>query len=63
MTAINPLAAKFDALFDKKLRLGIPHHEAYEEAEKEFEHDHNCRKYSSFDSYRKSRSRRIKKRN
>ncbi len=61
MTATTQLAQKFDEIFDRKLTKQIPHHEAYEEAEEEFQKEHNCRKYSSFDSYRKVRSRRIKK--
>lgn len=56
------LARKFDELFDKELTKKIPHYQAYEEAEKEFQSQYNHRKYSNFESYRGSRTRRIKKR-
>lgn len=58
----QPLAKIFDEIFDRNLRKQLPHHKAYEEAEDEFASKFNHRKYSSFDSYRLSRSRRIKKR-
>lgn len=59
----KPLAKIFDDIFDRKLQLQLPHHKAYEEAEDEFSSKYKHRKYSSFDSYRLSRSKRIKKRN
>lgn len=61
MTATTtPLAKKFDAIFEKNLAKEISHHKAYEEAEEEFQKEHNCRKYASFESFRISRSKRIK---
>jgi hypothetical protein len=56
------LRREFDDLFDENLRKQIPHHQAYTEAEREFKSKYNHTKYSSFESYRLSRSRRIKKR-
>jgi hypothetical protein len=56
------LTKVFDDLFDAELRKQIPHHKAYEAAEKNFKAEYNHFKYSSFESYRQSRSRRIKKR-
>lgn len=61
MTTNNPLAKRFDEIFEAKLKKQIPHHKAYEEAEDEFEGEYNHRKYSSFESYRVSRSKRINK--
>jgi hypothetical protein len=55
------LKREFDDLFDEKLKKQIPHHQAYTEAEREFKSKYNHPKYSSFDSYRKARSRRIRK--
>lgn len=52
----------FDELFDQELKKQIPHHLAYTEAEKNFKAEYNHNKYSSFESYRQSRSKRIKKR-
>jgi hypothetical protein len=62
MARTNPLADVFNEIFDRKLTKKIPHHTAYEEAEEEFEGEFKHRKYSSFESFRISRSRRIKKR-
>jgi hypothetical protein len=59
---LNPLAKVFDELFESKLRSGVAHHIAYEQAENDFEQKFNHRKYSSSESYRKCRSKRIKKR-
>jgi hypothetical protein len=60
MKTKNPLVKKFDDLFEEKLKKQIPHHRAYEEAEEDFESEHKHRKYSSFESYRYSRSKRIR---
>lgn len=58
----NPdLRREFDDLFEEKLRQKIPHHRAYVEAEKDFQSKYNHPKYSSFESYRISRSSRIRK--
>lgn len=59
---MNQLARLFDEKFEAKLKKQIPHHRAYEEAEEEFQNEFSHRKYSSFDSFRISRSKRIKKR-
>jgi hypothetical protein len=56
----NSLAEIFHNLFDEKLKKQIPQHKAYEEAEQEFEKEFRHRKYSSFDSYRRCRSKFIK---
>jgi hypothetical protein len=63
MITNNPLTQKFDEIFEKKLKGKIPHHRAYQEAEEEFESEHGHTKYSSFESFRISRSRRINKKN
>jgi hypothetical protein len=56
------LRREFDDIFDEKLRKQIPHYKAYEEAERDFQSKYNHKKYASFESYRVSRSERIKKR-
>jgi hypothetical protein len=56
------LRAEFDDLFEENLRREIPHHQAYQEAENEFRRRYNHNKYSSFESYRISRSTRIRSR-
>jgi hypothetical protein len=56
------LRREFDDLFDEQLRRQIPHHQAYTEAEREFKSKYNHNKYSSFESYRISRSTRIRSR-
>lgn len=61
MTTNNLLVQKFDSIFEAKLQKQIPHHKAYEEAEEQFEDEHNHRKYSSYESFRISRSKRINK--
>jgi hypothetical protein len=53
----------FDELFEDQLRKQLPHHKAYDEAEKIFKAEYNHSKYASFESYRFSRSKRIKSRN
>lgn len=60
----QPLAELFDEIFDRKIKLKkeLPYYKAYEEAEDEFASEFKHRKYSNFDSYRKCRARRIKKR-
>lgn len=59
----QPLARIFDEIFDRKiLKKELPYYKAYEEAEDEFSAEYKHRKYSNFDSYRKCRARRIKKR-
>lgn len=58
----QPLARIFDEMFDRKLQKKLPHYRAYEEAEEEFSAEYKHRKYASFESYRVSRTRRIKKR-
>jgi hypothetical protein len=60
MTPHKSLAQKFDEIFDRKLVETQNQRLAYEAAEKEFELEHNCRKYSSAESYRKVRRDRIK---
>lgn len=55
------LAIVFDELFDEKLKKQIPHHKAYAEAEEDFVRQFNHKKYSSFESYRQVRSKRIKR--
>jgi hypothetical protein len=57
------LRKEFDDLFEANLRHEIPHHQAYQEAENEFRRRYNHNKYSSFESYRISRSSRIRNRN
>jgi hypothetical protein len=60
MKADQPLAKIFDEIFDRHLTKQIPHYKAYEDAEDEFEREYKHRRYSSFESYRVSRTRRIK---
>jgi hypothetical protein len=57
----NPLIQKFDEIFERKLKGAASQSEAYEEAEQEFESEHKHRKYSGIESYRKVRSKRIRK--
>lgn len=54
-------ATGFDNLFWQKLREAKTQAEAYEQAEKEYHSYFQKNKYSSFDSYRKSRDRRFKR--
>lgn len=62
MTAATLLAKKFNEIFDQKLtKPDISHHQAYEDAEKDFETKYGFRKYTCFDSFRISRSKRIRK--
>jgi hypothetical protein len=39
----------------------ITHYQAYEQAEQEYEKHFGCHKYSCFDTFRKMKSRRLKK--
>lgn len=61
MATINRrLAILFDEMFNEELKKQVPHHKAYEQAEKRFEEIYRQRKYSSFDSFRIVRTRKIK---
>lgn len=52
----------FNELFERNLReLRCTHIQAYNAAEEEVRKRHNHNKYSSYDSFRKVRNRRIKK--
>jgi hypothetical protein len=61
MSTQRPLAEKFENIFMSKLKKGLAPGQAYEEAENEFEGEHKTRKYSDYNSFQTSRSRRIKK--
>jgi hypothetical protein len=54
------LSGIFNSLFDENLKKTITRRQAYEETEREFQAQFNHRKYSSFESFRITRSRKIR---
>lgn len=59
--ALRLLKAKeFDVEFFKNLKTSKSHQEAYEKTEELYRSFFRTNKYSSFDSYRKGRDRRLK---
>lgn len=55
------MTREFDEMYDKHLIIHKKHPQAYEAAEKDFMLKYNHMKYTSSESYRQSRRKRIRK--